>query len=369
MNDDPVMIRSSPTPKEESIMTILSFDEVKDLIEGQLAGSLPTSWAQGWSSAAGGVPMNPISSHEFTGMNYILGFVLGNKMGSVLWATQTQFFEEAKKKNGFFAEAKKRGVKNSLLKRGEDGRAVTPTTFVKPVFKKTEIEKSEAETLRSKGKGGSVKEETFKGVTKYYLQMLLGFEEYKVFNLSQVNPLLREMIEKRLGIGVDAVAKSAGEFGEMVKKMGIEVVSGRPAYLPMQDKIQMPPSEAFVDDQNYMGVLAHEVGHWTGHASRMNRETLVKNVNYGSDIYAEEEAVAEWFAVLACAHFGLIKGGSDTVNNAAYIKGWTSRFSENPGLINQTFKQAEKAFRWFLKTAAESVGVKITVDAVAAVGS
>lgn len=346
-------------------MSVLTFDEVKVLIENQLKGALP-KWEKGWTGFASGVPMNPVSSHEFTGMNFILGWVLGERLGSHLWATQTQYFEEAKK-IGFFSEVKKRGEKNNLLKRGEDGRAVASTTFVKPVFKKTELTKEQVDELRNAGKGGSVKEETFNGVTKHYLQLLIGFEEYQVYNINQVNPILKDMIEKKLGIGLNATKKNAGEFGKMVEALRIEVLTGRPSYSPTLDHIKMPPSEAFKDDQTYMGVLAHEVGHWTGAASRLNRNTLVNNTHFGSDLYSEEEAIAEWFSVLACSHFGLIKGGDDTVQSAAYIQGWTKKFENNPGLISDTFKAAEKAFRWFLKTAEVAMGstVSTTSEAIA----
>jgi antirestriction protein ArdC len=54
--------------------------------------------------------------------------------------------------------------------------------------------------------------------------------------------------------------------------------------------IQPPVSEAFRDAQSYAATKAHELTHWTAHASRLNR-TLGKR--FGDDAYAAEELVAE----------------------------------------------------------------------------
>ena len=64
----------------------------------------------------------------------------------------------------------------------------------------------------------------------------------------------------------------------------------RAFYLPSDDRIQMPPFEAFVDPIAYYATLAHEATHWTGHASRLDRELKGR---FGQEAYAAEELIAE----------------------------------------------------------------------------
>ena len=45
-----------------------------------------------------------------------------------------------------------------------------------------------------------------------------------------------------------------------------EITTGvKAVYLRGQDRIQMPPFEAFDDAVSYYAILAHELTHWTGH--------------------------------------------------------------------------------------------------------
>lgn len=66
---------------------------------------------------------------------------------------------------------------------------------------------------------------------------------------------------------------------------------GNQAYYTMaEDRVQMPPFEAFKDAESYYATLAHEVCHWTRHPSRLDREFGRKR--WGDEGYAKEELVA-----------------------------------------------------------------------------
>ena len=56
-----------------------------------------------------------------------------------------------------------------------------------------------------------------------------------------------------------------------------------------KDYIQLPPQPAFFDQINYYRTLFHELGHWTGHDSRLRRDQTGR---FGSRPYASEELVA-----------------------------------------------------------------------------
>lgn len=60
-------------------------------------------------------------------------------------------------------------------------------------------------------------------------------------------------------------------------------------YEPTADRVTMPPTSLFSGFDHYYATLAHELSHWTGHASRLGRD--LKN-RFGTSAYAAEELVA-----------------------------------------------------------------------------
>jgi len=60
-------------------------------------------------------------------------------------------------------------------------------------------------------------------------------------------------------------------------------------YEPVADRVTMPSAHLFSGFDHYYATLAHELSHWTGHASRLDRD--LKN-RFGSAAYAAEELVA-----------------------------------------------------------------------------
>ena len=60
-------------------------------------------------------------------------------------------------------------------------------------------------------------------------------------------------------------------------------------YEPTADRVTMPPTSLFSGLDHYYATLAHELSHWTGHASRLGRD--LKN-RFGTAAYAAEELVA-----------------------------------------------------------------------------
>jgi antirestriction protein ArdC len=58
-----------------------------------------------------------------------------------------------------------------------------------------------------------------------------------------------------------------------------------------EDRIQMPPFEAFRDAESYYATLAHETTHWTRAPSRLDRDFGHKRG--GDEGHSREELVAE----------------------------------------------------------------------------
>ena len=77
-------------------------------------------------------------------------------------------------------------------------------------------------------------------------------------------------------------------------RIGVE----RAFYVPGADFIQVPPQPAFFEQINYYRTCFHELGHWTGHASRLARDL---SGSFGCKSYAREELVAEMASAFLCA--------------------------------------------------------------------
>jgi antirestriction protein ArdC len=58
----------------------------------------------------------------------------------------------------------------------------------------------------------------------------------------------------------------------------------------------------FLSSEEYYSTLFHELGHATGHVSRLNRESLTKIAGFGTHEYSKEELVAEMTAAFLCSH-------------------------------------------------------------------
>jgi len=91
----------------------------------------------------------------------------------------------------------------------------------------------------------------------------------------------------------------------------------RAFYSPATDHIQMPPQAAFATAQGYCSTLIHEMGHWSGAPTRVNRDL---HNRFGSHDYAREELRAEIGQMMVCSELGI--ADCDFSNNAAYVAHW-----------------------------------------------
>ena len=72
------------------------------------------------------------------------------------------------------------------------------------------------------------------------------------------------------------------------------------------DKVTLPEREQFATANGYYQTALHELGHATGHPSRMDRDTLKNGVgNFGSTEYAREELRAEMSAMMTGDRVGV----------------------------------------------------------------
>ncbi|MEE4208288.1 MAG: zincin-like metallopeptidase domain-containing protein [Parvularcula sp.] len=115
-------------------------------------------------------------------------------------------------------------------------------------------------------------------------------------------------------------------------------------YEPVADRVTMPPAHLFSGFDHYYATLAHELSHWTGHASRLDRN--LKNC-FGSAAYAAEELIAELSSAMLGAELGLPVTHLDS--HASYIEHWLKLLKQDDRAILTAAAKAEEASRLLLK--------------------
>lgn len=115
-------------------------------------------------------------------------------------------------------------------------------------------------------------------------------------------------------------------------------------YEPKLDRITMPPATLFEGFDHYYATLAHELSHWTGHSSRLDRD--LKN-RFGSEAYAAEELVAELSSAILGAELGLPVAHLD--NHASYIMHWLKLLKSDDRAMLTAAAKAEEASSLLLR--------------------
>jgi len=164
-------------------------------------------------------------------------------------------------------------------------------------------------------------------------------KRFTVFNIAQcdglegVFPEPEPLPERQLIAEAETLIAATGA--------DVRVGGERAFYVPAADYIQVPPQPAFFDQVNYYRTCFHELSHWTGHPSRLNRD---QNGSRGSHPYAREELVAEMGAAFVCAAMGIVP----TVRHADYLASWLDVLREDNRAIFRAASQASKAADFLL---------------------
>lgn len=101
------------------------------------------------------------------------------------------------------------------------------------------------------------------------------------------------------------------------------------------DKIVLPPRSSFKSDNDYYATKMHELAHWTGHKSRLNR---LDGAAFGSAEYAKEELRAEIAAMFLTSMFGL---EGKVQNHARYAAHWIEVLQKDKHELFRAAKDAE----------------------------
>lgn len=281
------------------------YDEITDKIIAELeAGRVP--WVQPWGTEAAKAPLsmprNAASARPYSGINVLIlwGAVIERGFSGQSWLT----FRQALALGGH-------------VRKGERGITV--------VYADRFVPADERRRARETGEEA---------------QAVPFLKRFTVFNTDQCEGLpadiattapmpLPGMIEPQ----VEALIKATG--------IDFRVGGNRAFYMPAEDYVQVPPPVAYFEPINWHRTALHELGHASGHPSRLNRDL---GGSYGTKKYAFEELIAELCAAFSCASLGIVP----TVRHADYIGSWLEGLREDNRAIVRAASQASKAADYLL---------------------
>ncbi len=274
------------------------FADVTNRILAALESGTPP-WRRPWDSAKAGIggPVNAINGHHYRGINVLLlGMAAPMMSGNdPRWLS--------------FKQSADRGWR---VRRGERASIIF-------FFKKVEM----------RGAGGDEDVRT--------VPVLRSFP---VFHASQVDgvpvyvaPTPEDIPWRTPQSAAVIVARS----GAIVREGGDKAF-----YAPLSDSIQMPPRVSFSSTAGWAATMLHELGHWSGHPSRLNRDL---GSRFGTQEYALEELRAE----LASAYIGAELGiPVEITNHASYIQSWLDVLRRDKREIFRASADAQKIADYLL---------------------
>lgn len=156
-----------------------------------------------------------------------------------------------------------------------------------------------------------------------------------VFNLAQTSLYDSESEERQ-------IVECEEVINNICDRPDIRHNTIRAFYSPVEDYISLPPINSFTSEDEYYSTLFHELIHWTGHSSRLNRPLL----NTEESNYSLEELIAEIGSAYLCAMSGIAPKTLD--NQAAYIKGWLKLAESEDNVFIKASLEAQRAVNFIV---------------------
>jgi len=279
------------------------YQEVTDRIIAELErGRVP--WVQPWGRAKAGLglPKNAATRRRYSGINILIlwGAVIERGFPAQAWLT----FRQAQDLGG-------------AVRKGERGT----TVFYADRFVPEDERKRAAEAGEEP-------------------QAVPFLKRFTLFNVGQCDGLPEQLHataaprpEREILPRAEALIAATGA--------DFRIGGNRAFYAPGDDYIQVPPQPAFFEQINYYRTCFHELGHWSGHASRLARDLSGR---FGSKAYAREELVAEMASAFLCASLAI----TPTVRHADYLGSWLAVLREDNRAIFRAASQASRAADFLL---------------------
>ncbi|MBZ9942173.1 ssDNA-binding domain-containing protein [Mesorhizobium sp. BR1-1-13] len=281
------------------------FDEITGKIIAELeAGRVP--WVQPWGTAAAkaslALPRNAATGRHYSGINILIlwGAMIEHGFSGQSWLT----FRQALALGG-------------NVRTGERGTTVVYADRFVP----------EDEKRRASEAGDEA-------------QAIPFLKRFTVFNVAQCENL-PESVAMNAPPPPPALIEPKVEALIRATAIDFRIGGNRAFYVPALDYVQIPPPQTYFEPINWHRTALHELGHATGHPSRLGRDMTG---SFGTKNYAFEELVAEMAAAFCCASLGVVP----TVRHADYIGAWLEVLREDNRAIVRAASYASKAACWLL---------------------
>jgi putative DNA primase/helicase len=155
-----------------------------------------------------------------------------------------------------------------------------------------------------------------------------------VFNGEQIEGM-PELKREKLGYQWEPIERAE----KILEASGAKILhdqSNRAFYSSATDEIHMPGKQQFPTQAAYYSTALHELGHWTGHESRLDRKL---GNTFGSADYAKEELRAELSSYFTAERLGI---PHEPGQHAAYVKSWVQALKDDKNEIFKASRDAEK---------------------------
>jgi antirestriction protein ArdC len=293
--DTPIIARSDDhTTAQQTSRGSVAAQVSAQIVEALRRGVRP--WQQPWSNAAAlSLPLRATGT-AYRGINILVLWIVAQQRG--YRSRQWMSFAQARELGGHVRKGEKatRVVYFSPGARGDDEAATTEPHPTRRAFAKS----------------------------------------FAVFNVEQIDDLPADCYGPPPVCAEPDDARLAALFARV--QATVRVGGARACYDPAGDVIYMPPRDAFRSTAQYYATLAHELGHWTGHASRLDRQLTGAR---DTASYAAEELVAELCSAFLGAELGLPVDHLE--DHAAYIDHWLKILDRDPGALLAAAAKAQAA--------------------------
>jgi antirestriction protein ArdC len=162
---------------------------------------------------------------------------------------------------------------------------------------------------------------------------------YTVFNVEQVEGLPAHFYAKNQPEVLNTTERLQAVEIFVQNTQAIIQHGGASAFFsPSKDLIQMPPYAQFTSREGYYATLVHELTHWSGAKSRLNRDMSGR---FKTAAYAAEELIAEMGAAFLCADLGITPEIRE--DHAAYLQSWLGVLKGDKKAIFTAAAHAQRA--------------------------
>jgi antirestriction protein ArdC len=162
----------------------------------------------------------------------------------------------------------------------------------------------------------------------------------------KIADLISEITEPRPNnpdVRIDQIEQFVNNIGATIQHGGT-----RAYYAPNLDRIQLPEFAQFSSAELYYATELHELAHWSGHSSRLNREGI-QHGNFGSEIYAFEELIAEITSAFIGRELFVGHFEQELEHHASYLYTWLKILKQDNKAFFKAVSKAQKAADYLLE--------------------